>query len=277
MTTIREVIEHNSVIILAEADKELLKEIQTKLKLLGYYTVPVDGIYGIKTAAAWGSFKKDYMQANWNIVGAGSLEVLERLVKALPVGLDSELAKYQDLYKKAIVDTDKTNQINTAINLYVNNISKYNLVSNTTKVPSHIIFCIHYREATCDFKTHLHNGDSLAKRTKNEPKGRPVKGEPPYSWTESAIDAIQYDGLDKVTDWSIPSALKRLEGYNGLGYKMKGLLSPYLWAGTSLYNGGKYTSDGHYNPDAIDAQLGCVVLIKRLEQLSLIGAQYGLK
>jgi lysozyme family protein len=58
---------------------------------------------------------------------------------------------------------------------------------------------------------------------------------------------------------------------------MKGLLSPYLWSGTSLYNGGKYTADGVYNPDAIDEQLGCVVLIKRLKQLNLIGAEYGLK
>jgi len=32
--------------------------------------------------------------------------------------------------------------------------------------------------------------------------------------------------------------------------------SPYVWSGTDQYNRGKYIADGHYDPHAIDKQLG---------------------
>lgn len=120
-----------------------------------------------------------------------------------------------------------------------------------------------------NFGGHLHNGDSLRARTVQEPKGRPPTGKPPFTWEESALDAIKYDGLDRE-DWAdcpTEKLLYRAESYNGWGYRQyhPDVLSPYLWSGTYHYKRGKYTSDGNYSASAVSGQLGIVPVMKMLE------------
>jgi lysozyme family protein len=55
-----------------------------------------------------------------------------------------------------------------------------------------------------------------------------------------------------------------MESFNGFGYRRHGLASPYLWSGTSLYLRGKYVSDGRFDPLALDGQLGCCAILKRM-------------
>ncbi len=52
------------------------------------------------------------------------------------------------------------------------------------------------------------------------------------------------------------------EHYNGLGYRNKGLASPYVWSGTTTYKGGKYVADGQFSASAFDKQLGVAVMLK---------------
>jgi lysozyme family protein len=66
------------------------------------------------------------------------------------------------------------------------------------------------------------------------------------------------------TDWTAGGALTLLEEYNELGYAAHGWPSPYIWAATDQYIKGKYVSDGHYDPNAIDHQLGCAALLNRM-------------
>jgi hypothetical protein len=54
------------------------------------------------------------------------------------------------------------------------------------------------------------------------------------------------------------------EAYNGFGYFQKGVNDPYDWAGSDLYESGKFVSDGQYDANFIDPQLGVAVLLKRL-------------
>lgn len=131
--------------------------------------------------------------------------------------------------------------------------------------PWYWIGCIHYRESTLSFKTHLHNGDSLKKRTVNEPSGRPLS-EPTtlggYAWDISAKDALQLKKLDKWTDWSIEGALYQAERYNGFGYRLyKSNNSPYIWSGTNNWKSGKYLQDGKYSSTATKDQLGIAPLL----------------
>jgi lysozyme family protein len=131
--------------------------------------------------------------------------------------------------------------------------------------PWYWIGCIHYREATLNFKTHLHNGDSLKKRTVNEPSGRPLS-EPTtlggYAWDISAKDALKLKKLDKWTDWSIEGALYQAEKYNGFGYRLyRSNNSPYLWSGTNNWKSGKYLGDGKYSSTATKDQLGIAPLL----------------
>ena len=131
--------------------------------------------------------------------------------------------------------------------------------------PWYWIGCIHYRESTLNFKTHLHNGDSLKKRTVNEPPGRPLS-EPTtldgYAWDISAKDALQLKKLNKWTDWSIEGALYQAERYNGFGYRLyRSNNSPYLWSGTNNWKCGKYLSDGKYSSSETRDQLGIAPLL----------------
>jgi len=131
--------------------------------------------------------------------------------------------------------------------------------------PWYWIGCIHYREATLNFKTHLHNGDSLKKRTVNEPSGRPLSDPTTlggYAWEISAKDALHLKELDKWTDWSIEGLLYQAERYNGFGYRLyKSNNSPYLWSGTNNWKSGKYLLDGKYSATATKDQLGVAPLL----------------
>lgn len=145
---------------------------------------------------------------------------------------------------------------------------RYEAVSKATGVPWDVIGVIHYRESSGDFKGVLHNGQKIigtGKVTTLVPKGRG-----PFStWEEAAIDALvvcpPYAAKNK--DWSIGGTLDILEKYNGMGYKNKGLPSPYLWAGTDQYKIGKYVADGKYDPNHVDKQLGTAALLMRLRDM----------
>lgn len=137
---------------------------------------------------------------------------------------------------------------------------QYQKVENATGVPWDVVAVIHYRESSLNFHTHLHNGDPLTERTVHVPRGRPISGTPPFAWYESAIDAL---GTHKGV-WDIPVRLRFLEAYNGLGYKKRGLPSPYLWSWTDQYTAGKYVADGEFSYSVVDMQCGAVPLMKVL-------------
>lgn len=146
--------------------------------------------------------------------------------------------------------------------------SKYQEVEAATGVPWWVIGALHGRESSCNFKTHLHNGDPLTKRTTHVPANRPKSGSPPFTWEESAIDALTLKGLEKIKDWPIERVCYEAERYNGWGYRGKGKSnSPYLWAGTSNYTSGKYVADHVYSASAVDQQSGVMAVLKVLSDL----------
>lgn len=140
----------------------------------------------------------------------------------------------------------------------------YRAVEARTGVPAAIIGVIHWMESACDFGRHLHNGDPLTARTVRVPAGRPVTGSPPFSWQASAIDALSLRKMDQWRDWSIEGTLWQLEGYNGMGYRRRGLPTPYLWSGTPHYTSGKYVADGVFDPNAVSTQVGVAPILKVL-------------
>jgi lysozyme family protein len=142
------------------------------------------------------------------------------------------------------------------------NRARYEAVSAKTGVPWDVIAVIHYREASCNFASVLHNGQKIVgtgRKTTLVPAGRG-----PFStWEQAAIDALIncHPYLGKNKDWLIDNTLDLLEGYNGLGYRKKGLPSPYLWAGTDQYTKGKYVADGRFDPNHVDTQLGVAAIL----------------
>jgi lysozyme family protein len=149
------------------------------------------------------------------------------------------------------------------------NKDRYLTLQQKLGVPWHWVSLAHYREANLSFLCHLHNGDSLRARTTHVPAGHPLSGDPPFTWEYSAIDALTMapHQLDKIKDWSFGQYCYQLEKYNGWGYRGKGVTSSYLWAHSDQHESGKYVSDGVYDANAIDKQLGCLVVLGSLMAL----------
>ena len=132
------------------------------------------------------------------------------------------------------------------------------------RVPWAMIGVIHGMECGFNFTCHLHNGDPLTNRTKHVPAGQPQMGTPPFSWENSAVDALTQEGFNTVTDWSIPHMLYLLEKFNGFGYRKMGKPTPYLWSFSNLYEKGKYVADGRFDPQTISKQCGAAIMVKAL-------------
>lgn len=141
---------------------------------------------------------------------------------------------------------------------------EYTKVEKATGVPWYLVACLHSLEGSLNFSTHLHNGDPLSARTVHVPAGRPLAGKPPFAWYESAIDALGGVGAHKTKNWTLGYCLAYAETFNGLGYRKRGVPSPYLWSFTDQYSRGKYVADGKYDANAISKQAGVAALLKVL-------------
>jgi lysozyme family protein len=143
------------------------------------------------------------------------------------------------------------------------NWERYRQVETATNVPAFVVGIIHSLEANLCFASHLHNGDPLSGRTVHVPAGRPVTGAPPFSWQDSAVDALTQKNLQHWADWSLPGIAFVLERYNGWGYRRRHsqVKSPYLWSFTTVYTAGKYVADGVWSDTAVSRQCGGLALL----------------
>ena len=175
--------------------------------------------------------------------------------------------EYTDLLTNMEVRSDWKDAVDRKARSIYANKARYEEVSSKTNVPWYVIGLIHSLEANLDFTCNLHNGEPYNKKTRLVPRGRG----PFSSWEEAACDALAYDGLDKVSDWTDERVCYELEKYNGFGYRTKrtGVLSPYLWSGTTHYTTGKYVSDGKFVRTAKSQQIGAIPLYLRLKEIDI--------
>jgi len=100
------------------------------------------------------------------------------------------------------------------------------------------------------------------------------RGRGPFvTWEEGARDALEYDGLDQVDEWSPARACFEIEKFNGFGYRNRGVPSPYLWSFTNHYSRGKYVADGRFSAAAVDKQCGAIPVMRRIMEIT--GATFG--
>lgn len=171
---------------------------------------------------------------------------------------------YKASYDVLVIDPSKIDDVQLIIERIKQNEDRYKEVEQLIGVPWYVTAAVHYRESSLSFKRHMHNGDPLTAKTIHVPAGRPLKGNPPFTWEESCIDAFKLKFWHTCTDWSIENTLSLIERYNGGGYKKKGLPSPYVWSWSNFYKKGKYVADSKYDPDVVDKQCGTAVLLKLL-------------
>lgn len=200
------------------------------------------------------------------------------------------------LLAAAKLRADKLPEIDLCITRILTGEKRYRALANEFEngMPWWFIAITHFMEAGWKypkhFNYHLHCGDPLTGRTFNVPRGRPKfnpgqgskppSPENPYSWHESAKDAIQYMGYDDIMEWSEGNCLYLFEKYNGWGYKNRGIRSPYVWNYTTLYGDpphiGKYLSDGKfykYHPSGLPVlskQPGTASLLMRMKEKDIV-------
>jgi lysozyme family protein len=176
--------------------------------------------------------------------------------------------EYQNLW-----DTMVITDIHYAFNeLHPLKITGMGVYTGYGGIPPAFIAAIHYRECDLNLKQHLANGDSLKARTVNAPAGRIPLIEPPYTFQQSIEDAITLNKWDKVQEWDLPTQLYYAEAMNGFGVRKyhQPNLTGYLWSYTTHYTGGKYDTDGHYNPTLKDAEIGVAVALRVLTDKTLL-------
>lgn len=177
-------------------------------------------------------------------------------------------AEYGKLFETCVAKAERQTQIDALAAKLIANRSRYEAVGKRLGIPWAFIAVTHNMESTQNFSKHLHNGDPLTARTRQVPAGRPKTGSPPFTWEESAADALTMKGLGSGTDWSLAGMLYQLEAYNGWGYRRfhPHVLTPYLWSFSNHYRRGKYVADGTWSDTAVSAQCGAAVILRRMAE-----------
>jgi lysozyme family protein len=178
--------------------------------------------------------------------------------------------EYQELFDTCLIAPPHAAEIEKTTDKIAANKSRYETVGGPLNIPWFFVGVTHCMEGGLDFKTHLHNGDPLTARTVQVPKGRPKKGQPPFTWEASATDALTFEGFAGLDDWSLTDMLYRFEKYNGFGYRPRHINTPYLWSFSNHYTQGKFAADGQFSPVLVSKQCGAAVLIRRLAERQII-------
>jgi lysozyme family protein len=178
-------------------------------------------------------------------------------------------SEYQRLFDTCIINTNRYPVVTKTVETIAKEKAQYEAIAGRTGTPWYFIGIIHKMECDCSFNKHLHNGDPLTARTIQVPKGRPKTGSVPFTFFDSAVDALTYEDYTEWNDWSISGMLYCFEKYNGFGYRSKGINTPYLWSFSNHYTSGKFIKDGVYNSRAISTQIGTAVLLRRMSELQI--------
>ena len=181
--------------------------------------------------------------------------------------------EYTLQYMGCVPAASRLAEIDRTIAAILANKARYEKVAmKLPNPPWFVIALIHMRESDLNFRCHLHNGDPLTARTHHVPAGRPSSGQPPFTWEESAWDALHFDHVDKEPFTSVMDICYALEAYNGWGYRDHHTPDPYLWAASNQYHSGKFIADGVFSVAASDQQLGCITVFKRMVERNVITA-----
>lgn len=180
--------------------------------------------------------------------------------------------EYQDLFSTCDIRSEHATAIDHLASALLAERDRYHAAGASLGIPWFVVAALHYGETGGDFTVHLHNGDPLTDRTQHLPADRPLTGEPPFHWEDSASDALRLHYDDRWTDWSIAGVLFRLESHGGWSYRLRQppFPSPYLWHGSMHYSQGKYAADNVWSETAVPQRYGVAVILRRLAELGFI-------
>ena len=147
----------------------------------------------------------------------------------------------------------------------------YERVSEASGVPAAGLMALAEREMSGNLHCYLGNGQRLTKRTTIVPVNRGPFPDTIDGFIAGATDALHLDGLDQVAQtaegWSLPRFAYESELWNGFGYRLRRIPSPYLFGGTTVQRPGKFIRDRAFSSTTMDPQLGTIAIVERLFEL----------
>lgn len=146
------------------------------------------------------------------------------------------------------------------------NLDSYRKAGELSHVSAAWIAAVDYRESDCNPKSAIGQGDRWDRKSIHVPRGfGPFK-----SKADASKFYLHYDHVDQPPPdgmWDLPYATFYGEKWNGFGPRMHGRHTGYCYAGTNIYNGGMYVSDGRWSAAAHDTRAGVVPIMIRLGQV----------
>lgn len=174
-------------------------------------------------------------------------------------------SEYSQLLSLMVVRSEFAERMNHTAAKILGFRSRFEEVSKINGVPIVFMGPSFYREASLDFSKNPAQGWPLASRSKIIPHNGPFP-----DWKTAALAAYHLNGLDKIGagNWTWELICFYAEMFNGFGYRdYHRMHSPYLWGGTNIQTIGKYTSDGQFDPNEWDTQLGVIPLARRMAEI----------
>lgn len=200
----------------------------------------------------------------------------ERRVIPPPPFDEREKVNLRTMFESCEVNPDHKAEIAKAVKLMTSPAAKvrYDEVAAISNVPWYVIASLHYREASLNFLGHLHNGNRLDRLTTDVPSNRPFRSsrpngmwppvpyDPRVAWRISAVDAML--DFKRIHAWKIEQMLYGFEQYNGFGYRLHKMNSPYVWSYSQYYLRGGYPCDNCWSNSYLSKQAGLAPIIKAL-------------
>lgn len=261
-------------------DKAAVRAVQAALAKLGFYYGKIDGGFGKLTDGAVREFQTKQGVSSDGEVGPVTAALLDMRTGVLPGTVPAPPADAQTFpYRNEYAVLWQTIEIkNFALLKSIDKVvaklrmpdrwKEYTKLYEATGVPPQVTAVINERECGGNLKGVLHNGELIVgtnRKTRLVPAGRG----PFATFFAAGVDAFRKEGLDTF-DWQAGGPARvayALEKFNGFGYRKRGIHSPYLWAATTHYVRGKFVSDGVYNANAVDQQLGGMAILRRMMDL----------
>lgn len=173
--------------------------------------------------------------------------------------------EYSRLLAMMKVRPEKQALIDSTAKRLLGFMANYNPVTAAIEVPQVYIGPSFEREASSNFHLNPAQGWPLNSVSKWIPHNGPFA-----TWYAAAIAAYKLNGLDKVgaQNWTWELLCFYGETFNGWGYRdYHHMQSPYLWACTNIQKPGKYTSDGHFDTEHFDTQIGIIPVARRMVEM----------
>ena len=100
--------------------------------------------------------------------------------------------EYRRLFDTAEIRAERQRAVERSADRALELKTRYQDIGGPLGIPWFFIAAAHMRESSYRTDRHLHNGDPLTARTVHVPAGRPPKGEPPFTFEQSATDALKF-------------------------------------------------------------------------------------